>query len=435
MKKTKDSQVKDNVAATPLTKGKAKSTLAIAWMFCHTSYHQIILTWKLTMFRFLTILFIQILCGMELDLFIPSFPELQRVFTLTPALVQLTISVNFVAFCLCCLFAGALGDRYNRRHVLLLGLFLFVLGSIQCVIATSFPLLLLGRVLQGIGISAPSILSFPIILEDYTAAQQPGVMGMINGVKTLAMAIAPVIGSFVNLYFSWRGNFTILLALGLLCLLASFIAIPSKCGNKSVSLSLKAYLPLLQSEKYLTFTIGLSLLTAAYWLFMGMAPILYMEALGITLKHFGYYQGALSLTFALICIISPTLLNRFGQQQCLRFGLTTCLISALLVLTLAVMHVQQAIIITIVLIIFTIGIVFPINILFPAQLELVPLAKGRSAGLGLAILLLMTALLLELVSYNYHGQFMPIGIAMFITIGISLLLIRRIIKKKWLVLP
>src|SRR5262245_57599395 len=136
------------------------------------------------MFKLITILFIQILCGMEMDLFIPSFPELQKVFDLSPAMVQMTISTNFIAFCICSLFAGNLGDKFNRRIILLLGLCIFVIGSIFCVTAFNYSLLIVGRILQGIGISAPAILSFPVLLEDYSKEKQPGVMGIINGVKT-----------------------------------------------------------------------------------------------------------------------------------------------------------------------------------------------------------------------------------------------------------
>ncbi len=377
------------------------------------------------MFKFATVLFIQILCGMEMDLFIPSFPELQRVFLLSPAMVQMTLSVNFAAFCLCSLFAGALGDRYNRRHILLTGLLIFVMGSLVCVIAPNYFLLVLGRMLQGIGIAAPAILSFSVLLEDYSTEKQPGIMGMINGVKTLAMAIAPLIGSFVNLYFSWRGNFAVLLGLGMLCLVSSYFSIPNKKGDPKVSLSLKAYLPLLASQKFLRFTLSLSLLTGAYWLFMGMAPILYMEGMGISLNHFGYYQGSLSLTFALVCMISPKVLNRFGQQRCLYFGSGICFFSAILIIAMVILQIQQPIILTLVLVIFSVGVVFPINILYPLSLNVVPNTKGRSAGLSQAILLMLTACLLEGGAYFYHGQFTPIGVTMFIAIMGSLVLFRN----------
>src|SRR5690349_5557818 len=102
--------------------------------------------------RFITILLIEILAGSEVDLFIPSFPELQKVFELSPVMVQLTLSVNFIAYCLCSLFTGTMGDRYNRRHVMLAGLLIFVIGSFFCMTATHFALLLVGRFLQGAGI-------------------------------------------------------------------------------------------------------------------------------------------------------------------------------------------------------------------------------------------------------------------------------------------
>lgn len=387
---------------------------------------------ELSVYKFATILFIQVLCGMEMDLFIPSFPELQKVFNLSPVMVQMTLSANFVAFCICSLFAGALGDKYNRRTILILGLCIFVIGSLICVTAPNYFLLILGRILQGVGISAPAILSFPVLLDDYSAEKQPGIMGMVNGVKTLAMAIAPVIGSFVNLYFSWRGNFTILLGFGVLCLIASYFTIPNKKGDASVSLSLKTYLPLLKSQKFLTFFFGLSLLTAAYWLFMGMAPIFYMEDMGVPLSHFGYYQGSLSLTFAIVCIISPAIFKSFGQKRCLYFGIGTSFISAILIIDLVLFQVHQPMAITAVLILFSVGVVFPINILYPLSLDILPNTKGRSAGLGQAILLLLTASLLELVAYFYNGKFLPIGLTMFITIMLSIMLIQRIVKEKWL---
>jgi DHA1 family bicyclomycin/chloramphenicol resistance-like MFS transporter len=220
--------------------------------------------------------------------------------------------------------------------------------------------------------------------------------------------------------------------MGGVCLVASYYSIPNRLGDHTVSLSLKTYVPLLKAEKFLTVVFGLALLTAAYWLFMGMAPIFYMEGMGVSLKHFGYYQGSPSLTFALVCILSSKMLTLFGQKRCLYFGLRACFVSAILMMGMALLQIHQPYIITAVLIILSAGIVFPINILYPYSLEILPHSKGRSAGLGQTIVLLLTASLIELVAYFYHGQFMPIGATMFMAIMVSMTLIQRIMKKKWL---
>jgi DHA1 family bicyclomycin/chloramphenicol resistance-like MFS transporter len=50
---------------------------------------------------FFTVLVISLLCGAEVDLFIPSFPEIRKVFELSPFQVQLTLSANFLAYSTC----------------------------------------------------------------------------------------------------------------------------------------------------------------------------------------------------------------------------------------------------------------------------------------------------------------------------------------------
>lgn len=109
--------------------------------------------------RFFIILLISILAGAEVDIFIPSFPELQEFYQLTPFMVQLTMSVNFIAYCICSLFAGTLGDKYNRRNVILINLAMFVFGSACCVFAVNFWVLIMGRFLQGAGMAGPAVLA------------------------------------------------------------------------------------------------------------------------------------------------------------------------------------------------------------------------------------------------------------------------------------
>jgi DHA1 family bicyclomycin/chloramphenicol resistance-like MFS transporter len=372
------------------------------------------------------------LVGVEVDLFTPSFPELQSVFQLSPVMVQLMLSVNFIAYCICCLFAGALGDRYDRRYVMLSSLAFFVLGSILCVSANDYFALLAGRFLQGIGIAAPCTLSFVIIADEYPIEKQPGLMGTLNGLTTMAMACAPVIGSYVNLYFNWRGNFVILLGLGLLCLALSWFAIPHRKGDPKISLSPKAYLPFLKSPTVQTYVLAISLLCVPYWLFIGMSPILYMEDLGVPLQQFGFYQGATALVFASLSIISPFALQKFGTSRCFYFGIMLCALTALLIGCLLFYQIQDPILITAMMLIFAIGAVFPINILYPYSLELVPGGKGRIAALHQGSRLLLTACLLEGVGYFYNGNFIAIGIGMLIPTLISLWMILKLKRNEWL---
>ncbi len=389
----------------------------------------------LTKLRFFAILMMCLLAGVEVDLFIPSFPELQRIFDLSPFMVQLTLSVNFIAYCICCLFVGNLGDRYNRRTVILISLAIFVAGSVCCVIATHYPILLLGRFLQGMGVAGFTILSYVVILDTYPKEQQAAKLSSINGVITLAMAFAPVIGSYVNLYFGWRGNFVLLLGLSTFCLALGAAVMPATRGNPDVSLSPKMYLPLLRDSKMMLFVFGIGFIIVPYWVFVGISPIYYMEALGISLAHFGFYQGAIAAVFSVMSILSPRIFKMFGQKKCLYWGMGACLLSGLLMALISILDINNPFIITGVMLLLSGGVVFPINILFPIAIDVIAGAQARATALMLALRLLLTALSLEGVSLIYSGHFSPIGFSMCAFIIIAMIFFTLLFKRFHIAIP
>src|SRR5437016_10875690 len=110
----------------------------------------------------LTVILMDLLAGMEFDLFVPSFPELQSEFNLSAFWVEALVSVNFIGYCLALFFVGSLADRYGRKPIILIGLMIFIVGSVLCLWGLSYEFLIVGRFLQGVGVAAPAILSFLI---------------------------------------------------------------------------------------------------------------------------------------------------------------------------------------------------------------------------------------------------------------------------------
>jgi len=288
----------------------------------------------------------EILSGAEVDIFVPSFPDLQRAFNLTPFMVELTLGVNLTAHCLTSLFVGNLGDRYGRRPIILLGLGVFIIGSIFCIFSTSYWHLLFGRFWQGVGVSAPAVLSYLVLADKYSAEKQQQLMGVLNGAMNLGVAFAPVVGSFVNLYFRWQGNFVVLLLLALICLGLGFIYIPKGVKNPNVSFSLKEYKPLLHSRKAFYYISTLVLGFQVYWIFIGMSPIFYMEELGVSLKEFGFYQGALAIVFSIGSFISGFFLRKYGQKNCFFFSIGLLILFVLMMPILIIFNIKDPLIIT-----------------------------------------------------------------------------------------
>lgn len=367
----------------------------------------------------ITIILMDLLAGMEFDLFVPSFPELQRHFNLLPFWVEALLSVNFAGYWISLFFVGGLADRYGRKPLILLGLIIFVIGSIFCLWSASYPFLLVGRFLQGLGIAAPAILSFLIIADSYPVKQQQFLMSMLNAVMNTSVAIAPVIGSYITLYFHWQGNFIALLFLGLTTLVMTLLFIPTyKLQGSHATLTFGGYKPLFKSKPLLLLIVNIILMFVPYWIFVGMSPLLYIKSLGVSLAYFGYYQGALALVFALGSLLFGLMIKwyDYNQKKMLTLSIIIYLVSLMSVSLVTLLGDSDPLRITLAFIPFIISQIIPSNLLVPLCLNVIPEAKGKVSAILQGGRLLFAALSLQITGYFYQGTFRPIGIIIFLVI-------------------
>lgn len=371
---------------------------------------------------FFTVILMDLLAGMEFDIFVPSFPALQSEFSLTPFMVEALLSVNFVGYCLSLLFVGSLADRYGRRPIILMGLLMFIMGSVFCLWAPSYSLLLMGRFLQGIGIAAPAILSFLIIADTYPLKKQQYFMAMMNGVMNASVAAAPVIGSYITLYFHWQGNFTALLILGLvvLTMTARFIPVYKQPEHRE-PFSFRGYIPLFQSKSLMLLMANIIFMFVPYWIFVGMSSLLYIESLGVSLSHFGYYQGSLALVFALGSVLFGLIIQRYHHKKMLLVASLFYFVSFASIVWVTFLETPGPLLITLAFIPFIISQIIPSNILYPICLNFIPQAKGKISALLQGSRLLFSALSLQFAGYFYQGSFRNIGVILAVFIFLALI--------------
>ena len=381
----------------------------------------------------IAIIFMDLLTGMEFDLFVPSFPQLQSHFNLTPFWVEALLSINFIGYCASLFFVGKLADRIGRKPIILFGLTIFIIGSILCLYETDYRFLLIGRLLQGIGIAAPAILSFLIIADIYSIKQQQFLMAMLNGSMNTAVAVAPVLGSYIALYFHWQGNFAALLILGVITLLMTLIFIPTYKLPKNLEVILPhGYIHVFRS-KPLMLLISMFLFSfVPYWIFVGMSPLLYIKEFGVTLQHFGFYQGILALIFAIGSILFGFMIKNkdYNQRKTLVITLQIFMISIVMIAVLAALNSRSPLFITLSMLIFVIGQIIPTTLLYPVCLNFMPEAKGQVSAIMQGGRLIFTSIALQIAGYTYVGSFRNIGIIINFFIIITVIVLFFVIKTR-----
>jgi EmrB/QacA subfamily drug resistance transporter len=105
-------------------------------------------------------------------------------------------------------------DQYGRKPVMLVGIGLFVLGSVLCGLAWSMGSLIAFRAVQGLGAGAVQPMSMTIVGDSYSLAERARVQGYLASVWAVSAVVGPTMGGVFADYLSWRWIFFVNLPLG-----------------------------------------------------------------------------------------------------------------------------------------------------------------------------------------------------------------------------
>ena len=152
---------------------------------------------------------------MSVDLYLPSLPELGRVFGASVPQVQLTLSGYLLCFAIGQIVFGPISDHVGRKPVLLAALSLYVAVCLSCMFATSIEMLIALRCLQALGVAGAPVLARAIVRDLYQGVRAGRELARMGSITALAPVVAPSLGGILQSTFGWRASFLGMAALGL----------------------------------------------------------------------------------------------------------------------------------------------------------------------------------------------------------------------------
>ncbi|HLM97322.1 MAG TPA: DHA2 family efflux MFS transporter permease subunit [Acidimicrobiales bacterium] len=155
-----------------------------------------------------------------------ALPAIGRNFALPVSSLQWVVTSYLVALSGLLLVGGALGDRYGRRRIFVVGVAWFALSSLICALAPDAGVLIAGRALQGVGGALLTPGSLAILQASFTPDDRPRAIGAWSGLGGVATAIGPFAGGFLISAVSWRLIFLINLPLAALVVVIATRHVP-----------------------------------------------------------------------------------------------------------------------------------------------------------------------------------------------------------------
>ena len=135
----------------------------------------------------------------------PSLPGITAIFAVTAQEAQMVITGFLAATAVGQLFFGPISDRFGRRLPLLVGLGLYLVGSVLAFFAPDLAILVFARLIQGIGAAAAMVLSRVIINDTHTPRAAAASMAAVMSATALAPMLAFSLGGVLYDIFGWQG--------------------------------------------------------------------------------------------------------------------------------------------------------------------------------------------------------------------------------------
>ena len=161
---------------------------------------------------------------------VTALPTIHRELGASLATLEWTVNAYTLAFAAGIIAAAALGDRFGRRRVFVVGLALFTASSAACALAPTGELLVAARAVQGIGAALVMPLSLTILTASFAAARRGTIVGLWGGIGGLAVASGPLIGGAVTQGFDWHWIFWVNVPIGIVATALAIARLPESRG-------------------------------------------------------------------------------------------------------------------------------------------------------------------------------------------------------------
>lgn len=229
------------------------------------------------------------------DFYLPALPALSEYFRTSASLAQMSLTVSMVGLAIGQLLIGPLSDRYGRKYPLMLSLVLFVLSTAGCLLSADIGTFLVFRFVQGLAGAGGVVISKSIATDLYEGRQLARFFSMLSSVQGVAPICAPVLGGLLLTVTDWRGIFGVLLALGVV-LLVAFVPFRESLAadflrNKNVWTAFKAYRPVLRNRTFVRYVLVQAAAMGVMFTYIAASPFLFQQYYGLSVLAYSLCFG------------------------------------------------------------------------------------------------------------------------------------------------
>jgi len=357
------------------------------------------------------------LVALSIDLMLPALADIGTDLGSPHANAnQLVVTMVFAGLAIGQLVYGPLSDSTGRKPAIYLGYAVFGLGSLLTILAVNFPMMLAGRLLQGLGAAGPRGVSIALIRDRFAGREMARVMSFMMVVFIVVPIIAPALGQTILLVAAWRTIFVLLLGIGVVSLIWFGIRqqetlAPQRRAPLSVRRMSRALHEVIRNPTVLGYTLMAGTVAAMLQAYLASAQQIFQiqYALG---PLFPLFFAINALAIGLASFVNGRLVMRYGMHLLVKMALfALCGLTILFAGTTLVTNGQPELWM---LMAYLIPCFFCMGILFGNMNALAMEPLGHIAGVGAAVVSSLSTFvaiaLSAVIGQSYTGTATPLAV-------------------------
>jgi DHA1 family bicyclomycin/chloramphenicol resistance-like MFS transporter len=256
----------------------------------------------------------------SIDMYLPGFKAIAKDLNTTVERVTLSLSSYFIGLALGQLIYGPLLDKYGRKKPLYVGLSIYLIASIGCMMASSLNMLIILRFIQAIGGCAAGVASVAMVRDLFPVNESAKVFALLMLVLGASPMVAPTVGGYVTANFGWHAVFIILAGIATLIFILVVFALPDKYEpDHELSLKpvpiIKGFWSVFTVPQFFIYTLAGSVSFAGLFTYVAGSPVVFMKIYQVSTQTYGWIFAGLSIGFIGSSQINNLLIKKYRSEQ------------------------------------------------------------------------------------------------------------------------
>lgn len=370
------------------------------------------------------------------DLYIPSLPIMTEYYQASDDWLNLTITVNLLCFPVVGIFYGPLSDAYGRRKIFIIGMGIFLLGSLICALIPNLFFMIVGRFIQGAGTCVADILALAMIRDVYSGNKSAKAITVLELYIATCPAVAPIIGGFIAKYAGWQYNFHLIFIMSFLSFSLLLWRLPETLPEeRRVLFSFKAiyeaYRGILKDRTFLGCSLISGFVFSGLYVLIVGTPYLYQDVFGFDVLMFTIYLLAGVIAYIFAAEINRRTVESLGSGYLMWRGIVFFFSMGVVNVLVAYIWPMDPDIIRAATAAYVFFMGFAISNSTAIALDIFPDKAGSASAALIAIEMLLSSIFITLVGYFYTDSFESIAWLLFVASTAALLSCYIIKDKKW----